>query len=199
MKKLMTALAVASLALAGCSSGASSPKDQRTTNVQDEPAATGDSATTATPSATTGSGQAFDYSDEYGYRWHITVAAGQSGPRVHAPNCALGSIDAMPGRTNMALKLTITNLLEDRGEPVPTSLTLSAGDPNNTLIGPDDGSGFSCTAQLSIGRWFEPGESVAMSGIIRNLPDPIPAHSVAVIRDGLSGKTVGPLVELSHG
>jgi hypothetical protein len=99
----------------------------------------------------------------------------------------------------MAFKLTITNLLKDRGEPVPTSLSLSAGDPNNTLIGPDDGSGFSCTAMLSIGRWFEPGESVAVSGIIRNLPDPIPAHAVAVIQDGFTGKPVGPLVELTHG
>lgn len=195
MKKLMTALAVASLALSGCSSGGSSP----TTDVQDKPAATGDSATTTTPSAKTEPGQVFDYSDETGYRWRITIAAGQSGPTVHADNCSQGGFDAAPGHTNMAFKLTITNLLEDRGEPVPTSLSLSAGDPDNTLIGPDDASGFSCDAQLSIGRWFEPGETVAMSGIIRNLPDPIPAHSVAVIRDGFSGKTVGPLVELNHG
>jgi hypothetical protein len=38
-----------------------------------------------------------------------------------------------------------------------------------------------------------------VSGIIRNLPDPIPAHAVAVIQDGFTGKPVGPLVELTHG
>jgi hypothetical protein len=198
MKKLMTALAVASLALAGCSSGGT------TTSTNARPAATTSTAVTqGKPSSTAAKGveggQSFDYQDQTGYRWRITIAAGESGPRVHAPNCALGSIDAAPGHTNMAFKLTITNLLKDRGEPVPTSLSLSAGDPNNTLIGPDDGSGFSCTAMLSIGRWFEPGESVAVSGIIRNLPDPIPAHAVAVIQDGFTGKPVGPLVELTHG
>ncbi|MFJ6901783.1 hypothetical protein [Streptomyces hokutonensis] len=195
MKRLITTgAAVASLALTGCTSNGIT----RSATAAPAPA----TSPTMTPSKSpekTVVGQSFDYQDATGYRWRITVAVGQSGPTIHADNCAQGGFDASPGHTNVAVTLSITNLLKDRGEPVPTSLSLSAGDPNDTLIGPDDASGFSCDAQLSIGRWFKPGETVAMSGIIRNVPDPIPVHSVAVIRDGDGGKTVGPLVELDHG
>ncbi|MFE2565946.1 hypothetical protein [Streptomyces mirabilis] len=131
-----------------------------------------------------------------GYRWRITIAVGESGPRVHADNCTQGGFDASPGHTNVAVKLTITNLLKDRGEPVPTSLLLDSGNTDNTMIGPADANGFSCLATPDIGRWFEPGETVAVSGIIRNQPDPIPAEAVAIFRDGPNGDQVGPMVKL---
>jgi hypothetical protein len=65
------------------------------------------------------------------------------------------------------------------------------------MIGPSDASGFSCSWTPDIGRWFEPGETVAVSGIIRNVPDPI-GDAVAIFRDS-SGHQYGPAVKLAHG
>lgn len=144
--------------------------------------------------------QSFDFHDPAGYGWHVTVATGRPGPTVHAPNCALGSIDAAPGMTNVPVKMTVTSLMKDRSEPVPVNLSLQVPDRwgEAVFIGPDDQPGFSCSGAVSIGRWFKPSERVTMTGYIRNIPDPVPAGAVAQFRDGAPGDVVGPTVKLAQ-
>jgi hypothetical protein len=194
MKRLAAAVIVAGLAISGCSSKGSS------TSTGEGPAATtttaaGQDKPSSEAAVGADDGQSFDYQDDIGYRWRITIAVGESGPTVHADNCTQGGFDASPGHTNVAVRLTMTNLLKDRSEPVPTALILDAGTFDNTMIGPSDASGFSCSWTPDIGRWFEPGETVAVSGIFRNIPDPIPAEAVAFFHDS-SGHRYGPLVKL---
>lgn len=197
MKQLVRATAAISLAIiTGCSSGGT------TTSANAQRAATPSAAGTQdkpSSEAAVGAddGQSFEYQDDTGYRWRITIAVGGSGPTVHADNCTQGGFDAAPGKTNVAVQLTMTNLLEDRGAPVPTSLVFDAGNVDNTMLGPSDASGFSCLATPDIGRWFEPGETVAVSGIIRNVPAPI-GDAVAIFRDGVNGDQVGPTVKLAR-
>ncbi|MFJ3777553.1 hypothetical protein ACIPX0_38265 [Streptomyces sp. NPDC090075] len=189
MRRLAYATVTAGLVITGCSSSGSSG------SASTPPAETPSAAkTTAKAPAKAVVGQSFDYKDATGYRWRIAIQVGESGPTVHADNCTQGGFDASPGRTNVAVTLTMTNLLKDRGEPVPTGLVLDAGNVDNTLIGPADTGGFSCLANLDIGRWFKPGETVALKGIIRNAPDPI-GSAVAIFRD-LDGNRYGPLVKL---
>ncbi|MFF7525961.1 hypothetical protein [Streptomyces pseudovenezuelae] len=193
MKRLAVATVAAGLTISGCSSGTT------TTSTNARPAATPSTAAAQdkpSSGATEGSegGQSFVYQDQSGYRWRITIAVGENGPRVHADNCTQGGFDASPGHTNVAVRLTMTNLLKDRSEPVPTALILDAGTFDNTMIGPSDASGFSCSWTPDIGRWFEPGETVAVSGIIRNVPEPI-GDAVAIFRDD-SGNKYGPPVKL---
>ncbi|MEV7731582.1 hypothetical protein AB0O75_05600 [Streptomyces sp. NPDC088921] len=194
MKRFALATVITGLAISGCSSGGTTT----TTNGRPAAATSTAGAQEKTPSQAAESiegGQSFDYQDRFGYRWRIAIEVGESGPRVHADNCTQGGFDASPGHTNVAVKLTMTNLLKDRSEPNPTALTLDAGTFDNTMIGPSDASGFSCDWTPNIGRWFQPGETVAVSGIIRNVPDPIPAEAVAYFHDD-SGNRYGPLVKL---
>lgn len=200
MKRLACVAAVAALVTTGCSSSGSSGSPSARPAPTGSGAAGRTQAPTTTPSKSPSSttGQSFTYQDDSGYRWRITIQVGEHGPQVHADNCTQGGFDAVPGRTNVAISLTMTNLLTDRSEPVPTSLLLDAGNIDDTLIGPADADGFSCLANLDIGRWFQPGETVALKGIIRNVPDPI-GNAVAIVRDGPNGDQVGPVVRLAHG
>ncbi|WP_369221541.1 hypothetical protein AB5J52_06810 [Streptomyces sp. R39] len=194
MKRLAVATALAALTISGCSSGSTTTSTNARPATAPSTAATQDKPSSEATEGGDG-GQSFVYQDQSGYRWRIAIQIGESGPTVHADNCTQGGFDASPGHTNVAVKLTMTNLLKDRGEPVPTALVLDAGNTDNTMIGPADSSGFSCLATPDIGRWFEPGETVAVSGIIRNVPDPIPAGAVATFHD-LDGNRYGPLVKL---
>ncbi|MGW1809251.1 hypothetical protein [Streptomyces sp. NPDC002078] len=193
MKRLAVATVASGLAISGCSSGG------QATSTNARPAATTSAAVAQdkpSSEATEGieGGQSFVYQDQSGYRWRIAIQVGENGPRVHADNCALGGLDAIPGHTNVAVRLTMTNLLTDRGEPDPNVLVLDAGNIDNTMIGPSDATGFSCTSAPDIGRRFEPGETVAVSGIIRNVPEPI-GDAVAIFRD-LNGNRYGPQIKL---
>ncbi|MEV6051886.1 hypothetical protein [Streptomyces sp. NPDC052107] len=193
MKRLAVATAVAGLTISGCSSGGTSAS----TNAR--PAATTSAAAgqdKPSSEATEGieGGQSFVYQDQSGYRWRIAIQVGENGPRVHADNCTQGGFDASPGHTNVAVRLTMTNLLKDRSEPVPNLLVLDAGNSDNTVIGPSDASSFSCSSMPNIGRWFEPGETVAVSGIFRNVPEPI-GDAVAFFHD-IDGNRYGPLIKL---
>jgi hypothetical protein len=190
MKRLALGAAALGLALTGCSS-----TDDGQSTAQGKPGVEG------AGEAKTGPEQSFTYSDDYGYSWRITVAVGEFGPTIHANNCIQGGFDAAPGKINVALKLSITNLLEDRRAPVPTSLRLEVPgrEFESVMIGPDDQEDFSCDGSVSIGRWFQPGEKVGMTGYARNIPEPIAADAVVVFQDGSSESTVGPRVELAHG